>query len=68
MITQRTNPSMPLPLMVRHAWITASIADAMTSDLCTNGRRLAGASFSGFFLMAFDILHKDFTIKDIPSL
>ena len=50
--TQRTNPSIPLPSIVRHACITAITAAAIAIDLHDAERRLARGSFSGFSFIA----------------
>ena len=46
MSTQRTNPSIPLPSIVKHACTTASIAAAITNGF-VDRRRFAAGSFAG---------------------
>src|SRR6188508_876994 len=55
MITQRIKPSIPLPSIVKHACMIATIAAAATSGFHVE-RCLTRASFSGFSFMVSDFL------------
>src|SRR5215207_4444580 len=56
MRTQRINPSIPIPSIVKHACITAIIAAAVASALDVGERRLACGSFAGFSFMSSHLL------------
>jgi hypothetical protein len=60
-MTQRINPSIPLPSMVKHACITAIIAAAVASDFHVE-RRFTRASlpFPGFSFIASHFLMRRF--------
>jgi hypothetical protein len=57
MMTQRINPSIPLPSIVKHAWIIATIAAAVASGFHVE-RCLTRAPFRfpGLSFMASDFL------------
>jgi len=62
-MTQRINPSIPLPFIVRHACTTAMIAAAAACSLHEDRRFLRWVSFLGSSFMASNFLPEDSTTK-----